>query len=244
MSPTATFLKPKIVYPESDGQPMAENTLQFRWIVTIQGGLDELFRDDPNVFVAGDLLWYPVEGDNKLRQAPDALVVFGRPKGDRGSYRQWDEEHIAPQVVFEVLSPGNRSGEMIRKQRFYEKYGVDEYYIYDPDDGDFTALLRDGDLLRNVAEPIGWTSPRLGIRFEMDGVDLQLIRPDGRLFLSYLDLAARGDEALQRAELFQQQAELSQQQAELFQQRAETERLKVERLIAQLQAAGIQPDVP
>jgi hypothetical protein len=25
-------------YPDSDGEPMAENTLQFRWIVTIEGG--------------------------------------------------------------------------------------------------------------------------------------------------------------------------------------------------------------
>jgi hypothetical protein len=27
-------------------------------------GCDALFKDDPNVFVAGDLLWYPVEGKN------------------------------------------------------------------------------------------------------------------------------------------------------------------------------------
>lgn len=57
----------EIVYPESDGQPMADNTLQFRWIVTIQGGLDALFRDAPDVFVAGDLLWYPVQGEPTIR---------------------------------------------------------------------------------------------------------------------------------------------------------------------------------
>ena len=45
------------------------------------------------------LLWYAVEGDNKIRQAPDAMVAFGRPKGYRGSYRQWEEGGIAPQVV-------------------------------------------------------------------------------------------------------------------------------------------------
>jgi hypothetical protein len=28
-------VQPKIVYPESDGQPMADNTKQFRWIVTM-----------------------------------------------------------------------------------------------------------------------------------------------------------------------------------------------------------------
>ena len=74
-----------IDYPDSDGQPMAENTLQYRWIVTIEGNLDRLFHARPDVFVAGDLLWYPVQGDPTIRMAPDALVVFGRPKGDRGS---------------------------------------------------------------------------------------------------------------------------------------------------------------
>jgi len=66
-----------------------------------------------NVFVAGDLLWYPIEGNNKTRLAPDVMVAFGRPKGDspeatlceRGSYQQWNEDNIAPQVTFKVLSP-------------------------------------------------------------------------------------------------------------------------------------------
>ena len=50
----------QIEYPDSDGKPMSDNTKQFRWIVTIQGGLDAQYLDDPNVFVAGNLLWYPV----------------------------------------------------------------------------------------------------------------------------------------------------------------------------------------
>src|SRR5262245_45876770 len=115
----------EVCYPESDGRPMADNTKQFRWIVTIQGGLDALFRDSPNVVVAGDLLWYPVEGQNRIAAAPDVLVVFGRPKGDRGAYLQWKEEHIAPQVVFEVLSPGNTPNEMTNKFAFYNRYSVE-----------------------------------------------------------------------------------------------------------------------
>src|SRR3954466_14530691 len=87
----------RIIYPEDDGQPMAENTLQFQWIVTIKEGLERAFRNRADVFVAGDLLWYPTEGVPQTRQAPDAMVVFGRPKGYRGSYRQWDEGGIAPQ---------------------------------------------------------------------------------------------------------------------------------------------------
>src|SRR5215813_10090303 len=97
---TQTIAGQEIVYPESDGKPVADNTKQFRWIVTIQGGLDALFKDDLNVFVAGDLLWYSVEGRPNIRLAPDVMVVFGRPKGDRGSYQQWREDGIAPQVVF------------------------------------------------------------------------------------------------------------------------------------------------
>jgi Uma2 family endonuclease len=60
--------------------------------------------------------------------APDAMVAFGRPKGHRGSYMQWRGGGIAPQVVFEVLSPDNRAGELARKFQFYERFGVEEYY--------------------------------------------------------------------------------------------------------------------
>src|SRR5947208_9981071 len=132
---------PEIDYPDSDGLPMAENTLQFQWIVTIEGGLDAMFADDPSVFVAGDLFWYPIEGNPKIRTAPDALVVFGRPKGHRGFYMQWQENNVAPQVVFEVRSPGNRFGELLSKFEFYQRHGVEEYYLYDPDHNELEGWL-------------------------------------------------------------------------------------------------------
>ena len=84
MSSLLTSQPRPITYPDSDGEPMADNTIQFDAIMTIESNLEILFRDDPQVFVAGDLLWYPVEGNNKLRVAPDAMVAFGVPKGDRG----------------------------------------------------------------------------------------------------------------------------------------------------------------
>jgi len=99
MSAASVLAPPQIEYPEDNGEPLSDNTLQFRWIMTIQGGLDAIFVQNPNVFVAGNLLRYPVEGDNKIRQAPDVMVAFGRPKGYRGSYRQWDErDHPSPLV--------------------------------------------------------------------------------------------------------------------------------------------------
>ena len=109
-----TSPRPVVHYPDSDGEPMADNTRQYQWIVTIQGNLDAQYRNEVNIFVAGNLLWYPVEGRADIRIGPDIFVAFGRPKGHRGSYKQWEEDGIAPQVVFEILSPGNRNAAMIR----------------------------------------------------------------------------------------------------------------------------------
>lgn len=241
-------IKP-IEYPDSDGQAIAENTLQFQWIVTIQGGLDSAFCDRPDVFVAGDLLWYPVEGDNKTRSAPDAMVAIGRPKGYRGSYRQWEEGGIAPQVVFEVLSPGNRIPEMTRKLLFYQKYGVEEYYIYDPDDPQLEIYIRQGEVLESVPATNDWISPRLGIRLDMTGAELVIVGPDGKRFKTYLELAAESDDYVKRVEEMERRAEedrlalkQAQQRADQAQQRAEQARQRAERLAAKLKRLGVDPD--
>ncbi len=173
--------KTEIIYPESDGKPMADNTKQFHWIVTIKQNLDWLYIDDPQVFVAGDLLWYPVEGQPNIADAPDTMVVFGRPKGDRGSYKQWQEDNLAPQVVFEILSPSNTSIEMAKKLLFYDRYGAQEYYVYNPDDNSLEAWQRIGDSLDSVSEVNNWVSPRLGIRFDLTD-ELKIYRPDGTQF--------------------------------------------------------------
>jgi hypothetical protein len=88
--------EPVVFYPESDGEPMGENTLQIDRIFKIKLNLDSFFRDDPNVFVAGNLFWYPVEGDPKVRTAPEMMVVFGRPKGYRGSIDYGKKEASRP----------------------------------------------------------------------------------------------------------------------------------------------------
>ncbi len=201
---------PHIIYPDSDGQPMADNTKQFRWIVVIKENLELLFANQADVFVAGDLLWYPIQGDT-LRQAPDVMVVFGRPKGDRGSYRQWEEDNIAPQIVFEILSPGNRLGEMLKKLDFYRRYGVEEYYIYDPHKVELTGLIRDGDELSVIENMEGWNSPRLKIRFHLTDEVMEIYRPDGEKFLTSLELLQQRDAERLRAEEALAQLEKKQQ---------------------------------
>jgi len=192
-----------IEYPSHDTHHIAENTLQFRWIVMIEGGIEALFRDDPNVFVAGDLLWYPVEGKPSIRMAPDVLVAFERPKGHRMSYLQWDEGGVPPQVVFEILSPSTPTNknrwEVFEKLAFYAEHGVEEYYLYDPDDIWMAGWKREGSGLRNIEDiEAGWTSPRLGVHLELKD-ELILTGPDGKQFLSYVDLARQRDEFQQAA---------------------------------------------
>jgi Uma2 family endonuclease len=225
----------KVYYPDSDGQPMADNTKQFRWIVTIKENLDLLFAADPNVFVAGDLLWYPVEGDNTIRSAPDAMVVFDRPKGDRGSYQQWKEDNIPPQVVFEILSPGNRMGEMERKRQFYDRYGVAEYYIYDPDRLDLSGWMRSGDELIPIEAIEDWLSPRLGIRFVIHaGEELVIYRTNGEKFIGFGEL----DEVRQ---IQQRRAENAERQVFSANQRADNAEREAARLAAKLRELGIDP---
>ena len=211
---------------------MADNTLQFDWINLIKWELDALFGDDPEVFVAGDLLWYPVKGDNKTRMAPDALVAFGPGKGYRGSYKQWEEQDIAPQVAFEILSPGNRVGKMARKLAFYEKYGVEEYYLYDPDDFSFAGWLRDAETQRLFPIDLledNFTSPRLGVRFEASGNrEMKVYRPDGTPFRTPLEV---------RQELDRIEAENVRIAAE-----RDAATAKNELLAAKLRELGIDPE--
>lgn len=232
---TAHDTERAIVYPDSDGQPMADNTLQFRWIVTIQGGFDALFRDDPNVFVAGDLLWYPVEGRPDIRQAPDTMIVFGRPKGYRGSYIQHREGGVAPQVVFEVLSPGNTPREMTRKLSFYQRHGVEEYYVYDPDNGTLDGWVRRGQRLEEIETMEGWVSPRTGVRFGVEGADLVLLKPDGTRFKSYIELDQERTESEAARAAAEARAAQERQEREAAEARAA-------RLAERLRAAGIDPE--
>lgn len=229
----------RVIYPDSDGEPMAENTVQYDWIVRIKSNLDHLLPG----FVAGDLFWYPVEGDPTIRVAPDVLVATSRPKGPRSSYLQW-EEGGPPDVVFEVWSPGNSFADQIRKLRFYEQHGVMEFITIRPETGDVAVFVRRGGSLEPTAVE-GWTSPLLGIRLEGTGDALKIVGPDGRAFRSEAELtaaAARADEEAARAEAEAARADAAAARADEEAARAVAAAARAEKLAAQLRALGIEPE--
>jgi Uma2 family endonuclease len=218
----------EIIYPDSDGKPMADNSVQLNWMVKLYTGLREQYANDPNTLVCCNLLWYPVEGNNRLRVAPDAMVILGRPSGDRGSYCQWLEGGVPPTVTFEVLSPGNWAGELQRKFRFFQRYGVQEYYLYDPSRAILQGWQRRGRRLMPIPETDGWASPLLGIRFDLASGDLRIFSKTGKEFL-FTDQAIELQEHLA-------------ERAEEAERREQTERLAKEALAAKLRELGIDPD--
>lgn len=87
-----------------------------------------LHFDDGNSFEP-DLFWVSPENDH-------CLLV------DEGRY--W---HGAPDLVIEILSPSTASNDRGDKFNIYEKYGVREYWLVDPD-AKFTEVYRhDGNKL-------------------------------------------------------------------------------------------------
>ncbi|HYH63607.1 MAG TPA: Uma2 family endonuclease [Urbifossiella sp.] len=219
----------RVYYPDDDGLPMSDNTWQFNCIVLLHSGLEAVFAERQDVFVAGNHLIYPVKGRADVRQAPDVYVAFGAPKFPRGSYKVWEENDIFPQVVFEVWSPNNRLSAMEDKREFYERYGAEEYYIVYPEfPSHVDGWRREGDRLVRLPELHGFVSPRLGIRFEVVGGDVKVYGPDGRPFLAPAEIAAERA-AAERA-------------AEEERQRATEERDRAARLAAKLRELGVDPD--
>jgi Uma2 family endonuclease len=227
-----------LLYPQSDGKPMAESTEQYRWIVILKENLEILFADVADVFIAADLLWYPVQVEvpPAPAQAPDVMVIWGRPKGKRRSYLQWKENNIGPQVVFEILSASHKTREgeanLEFKFLFYEAHGVGEYYIYDPDDFALRGWLRQAQKLVPIDPMDNWVSPRLGITFQgQPGEELVVYRPDGGKFLTSIELQQQAEQARLRA----QQERLRAQQE---QSRAEQEQLRAEQAIQRAEQAA------
>jgi hypothetical protein len=178
-------------------------------------------------------------------------VAFGRPQGDRGSYKVWEEGGTFPQVVFEVLSPSNTAAEMLVKREFYRRWGAEEYYQYDPETGEAEGLIRRGKVRRFAAVPDmnGWVSPRLGVRFETGGEEWVLYRPDGSRFLTFDEVDQQAAEARQqaaaekrRAEMAKRRADAATQRADAATQRADAAEAKAARLLAKLRAAGLDPN--
>ena len=120
-----------IVYPDSDGQPMAETDFQFVPLSYAVESLKIRFQDRLDVYVAGNIFFYYEEGKPTANVAPDVLVIIGAEKRLRRTVKLW-EEPKAPDFILEITSNSTRSNDQGIKKGLYEFLGVTEYFCYDP----------------------------------------------------------------------------------------------------------------
>ena len=242
--------KPSLVeYPDSDGKPMSDNTLQLDTIFYIVGALRVWFLERLDVFVAGDLLWYYEEGNPKARIAPDGLVAFGRPPGYRGSYMQWIEGGVCPQVVFEVLSPKNTATEMQRKYALYARLGCTEYYLIDPYTKAIEGFERTADGIAFIADAVGRRSPLLELRMGFDEEIFRFESDRGETLKTMVEAstaakhaeraAAEAQDQLATAEAARSTAEAAHTASEAARAAAEA---RAEAMAAKLRSLGLDPD--
>jgi Uma2 family endonuclease len=173
-------LRQDIIYPESDGQPMAESDLHREEMVDLIAGLQRRYRETPDVYVAGNLFFYFVRGDPRSVVAPDVFLVQGVPKVRRKIYKLWDEGRV-PSLVIEVTSESTCDEDLFKKKRIYEQLGVEEYFLHDPLGDYLSPRLQGHRLVRGRYEPLSPASDgsllsrATGLTLKVEGLKLRLI---------------------------------------------------------------------
>lgn len=119
-----------IVYPVSDGEPVAETYDHLYAILVTLEVLRQHLDGQQSTVLANQFLYY-AQGLPKLWVAPDVMVIFGVEPGGRDSYKVWEEGEV-PRVVFEMTSKGTQQEDQIFKRRLYAQIGVEEYWLFDP----------------------------------------------------------------------------------------------------------------
>jgi hypothetical protein len=179
--------------------------------------------------VSGNLFIYYQEGDPGKSVAPDVFFVRGVSKHERRIYQLW-EEGRAPDVVFEISSRKTILKDTQQKMRLYERLGVKEYFLYDPEydwmpDGLAAYRLSDGRLTEVELADGVTRSDVLGLDLVDTGETLRLRNPQTGRFLPTREEMI---EARQQAEVAKEQAEVAREQAEAAREQAEAAREQAE----------------
>jgi len=165
----------EVFYPESDGEPMAETDLHRDLMIDLIGSLRAHFRDEPDVYVSGNLFVYFEEGNPEEVVAPDVFVARGVPKGQRRTYKVW-EEGTTPELVVELISRGTYRKDLGSKRVLYEDLGVKEYFLFDPElkslDPPLRAFVRQGESFEEII-PEKLASGEFSIASAVVGLELR-----------------------------------------------------------------------
>ncbi|NJP12676.1 MAG: Uma2 family endonuclease [Leptolyngbyaceae cyanobacterium RU_5_1] len=224
-----------LVYPSSDGNPVAETYLHLYALLVTLEVLKQYLRGRRATVLGNQFLYY-AEGFPRLRVAPDVMVIFDVEPGGRDNYKIWEEKQV-PVVIFEMTSKRTKNDDMVEKKTLYERLGVHEYWLFDPKGEWIKTQLRGyrlhGDRYQQITD--GRSEP-LQLRVEVENALIGFYREDtGEKLLIPEELA----DALQQERLAREQERLAREQERLAREQAEAQ---VERLKAQLRSLGVDPD--
>ena len=212
---------PTIVYPESDGKPMAETDTHRKLMMDCILMLEDHFENDDDVYVSGNLLMYYEEGNPRKSISPDVFVVFGVEKKLRRTFQTWAELNT-PDFVLEVASPKTFKNDMGHKKDLYASVlAVKEYYIYDPL-GQIVPSFVGYRLIDGVYQEIDFVHERL----PAETLGLELGEHDGKLRLYNPETSQWLRTPLEEVKEIRARAENA--EAELAKALAEIERLRAE----------------
>ena len=174
---------PTIEYPDTDGEPMAEDDAQLTAMIDAISSLREWFDTREDVYVGGDMLMYYRMNDNETRVAPDVFVVLG--VASREKRRNWIvwREGRPPDFVMEVASGSTWRHDMRRKRDIYAEMEVAEYWRFDPVGSYLPATLIGERLVDGEYREIALETDANGIlrgHSAVLGLDLCVL-PDGNL---------------------------------------------------------------
>jgi Uma2 family endonuclease len=170
-------------YPTSDGRPMAETDIHRDLMTVLIETLRWWFKDDPTVYVSGNLLVFYEKGDKRVHVSPDVFVVPGIGNHVRDNYLLW-EEHHGLDVVIEVTSKTTMTADIEEKYNLYvAKLGVKEYFLFDPEEEYLKPSFQGYRRVKSRFQPIKPVAGRLpskvlGLHLERDGTQLRLRDPE------------------------------------------------------------------
>jgi Uma2 family endonuclease len=174
----------EVIYPDSDGRPMAETGVHVLTILYLIGTLKQLFRARDDVYVTGDMFLYYEEGKPKSRKAPDVMVVKGVPSApERRSFKVWVEKAV-PCFNLDATSKETANEDQGAKRLLYQRLGVREYFLFDPLHEYLERQLMGYRLVGGKYEPLtpdgggGLVSEELGVRLVAEEAQLGIFRLD------------------------------------------------------------------
>lgn len=220
-----------------------------------------LYRNQ-SVGVIMEINLYQTNNPEEMPRSPDVLAIDGYVQGEhpQSSYTINTPNFPAPRLIIEIASEKTAEMDFVDKFQSYQAAGVQEYFIFDPDDRHIWNRRRQREA-GGTGRLIGWRLSAEGqfVRIPLENNRLWSVQAESWLavesqWLRLYDLQeqrrlteAEYAQALysreqRRAKKERDRADQLQNQLEAERQRAEQERQQIEQLKAKLRELNINPD--